>query len=183
MEDVTSKEVKEKKIEKTNEFWSTLKTIFWAFILALLLRAFVFEPFYIPSASMEPTLYPNDRILVSKLDYLFSPPGRGDVIVFKYPMDPSVDYIKRIIALPGEKIEIKNGVVFINGKALEEDYIMQHQGYDFGPLQVPQGMYFVMGDNRNDSADSRYWGPLAENLIIGEAKLIYWPPSRIRLIK
>jgi len=183
MEDVTSREIEEKNTEKTSELWNTLKTIFWAFVLALLLRTFVFEPFYIPSASMEPTLYPEDRILVSKVDYLFSPPSRGDVIVFKYPLEPSVDYIKRIIGLPGEVIEIHNGLVFINGEALEENYIIQHEGYDFGPLRVPEGMYFVMGDNRNDSSDSRYWGPLDQSLIVGEAKVIYWPPTRIMLIK
>jgi len=182
MEDATSKEVKENKSERTNEFWSTLKTIFWAFLLALILRTFIFEPFYIPSASMEPTLYPNDRILVSKLDYLF-PRWPVGMLLFLNTLRPFGGLHKRIIGLPGETIEIKGGIVFINGKALEEDYIMQHQGYEFGPQQIPEGMYFVMGDNRNDSSDSRVLGPLAENLIVGEAKLIYWPPSRIRLIK
>ena len=160
-----------------------LESVILAVVLAALLRMFVIQPFYIPSASMEPTLLINDRIIVSMLAYRFHAPQRGDVIVFRYPKDPSRDFIKRLIALPGETVEVRNNTVIINGVRLAEPYLPSEVMADYGPYQVPQGCYFMMGDNRNNSDDSRDWGPLPQKNIIGKAFLIYWPPGRMRLIK
>ncbi len=160
-----------------------LESVVLAVILAAIIRIWLFEPFYIPSPSMQPTLYPHDRIIVSKAAYRFHPPKRGDIVVFKFPLDPSRALIKRIVALEGETIEIKNGYVYINGKMLEEPYIIHELTPNYGPYKVPKGHCFVMGDNRNNSEDSRMWGPLAKKYIIGKAVLIYWPPERMGLLK
>lgn len=170
--------------KKRSALIETLESLVIAVILALLIRTYVIEPFWIPSGSMEPTLMPDDRILVSKLDYRFGEPSRGDVVVFKYPLDPSKNYIKRLIGLPGETIEIRDQKLYINGRPLEEDYLPEDlQVDDFGPVVIPEGSYFMMGDNRDDSLDSRYWGPLSEELIIGKADYIFWPISRLGAIE
>ncbi len=114
--------------------------------------------------------------------YLFGAPRRGDVIVFRFPNQPDRDFIKRIIAVPGEQVEIHDGLVFINGKALDEKYIPDRTEHDFGPELVPDGEYFVLGDNRNNSYDSRSWGFVPEGNIIGRAWVWYWPFSWSGLI-
>ena len=120
----------------------------------------------------------------------FSKPQRGDVIVFQYPEDLKRDFIKRLVALSGETIEIRDGDLFINGKPIEDPPIRNLYYYnrgDFGqpnqPIQVPEGYYFVLGDNSSSSKDSRYWGFLSQDLVVGKAEIVYWPPKRIRLIK
>jgi len=173
-------------------------------VIVLLIRAFVAQAYNIPSGSMKPTLLVGDFILVNKLVYRFSEPQRGDIVVFKYPIDPNIDFIKRIIALPGEEVEVRNNQVFINGKPLplievgrgEENGVrkviyeevlpegIKHkvQFYedfpfskrDFGPVVVPPNHYFVMGDNRDNSEDSRYWGFLPRENIVGKAFVIYF---------
>jgi signal peptidase I len=173
-------------------------------MIVLLIRAFVAQAYNIPSGSMKPTLLVGDFILVNKLVYRFSEPQRGDIVVFKYPIDPNIDFIKRIIALPGEEVEVRNNQVFINGKPLplievgrgEENGVrkviyeevmlegIKHkvQFYedfpfskrDFGPVVVPPNHYFVMGDNRDNSEDSRYWGFLPRENIVGKAFVIYF---------
>lgn len=171
--------------EKENlSLWrEILESVVLAVILAAIIRIWLFEPFYIPSPSMQPTLYPHDRIIVNKAVYRFHPPERGDIVVFKFPLDPSRDLIKRIVALEGETIEIRQGYVYINGRRLEEPYISNELTPNYGPYRVPKGYYFVMGDNRNNSEDSRIWGPLAKKYIIGKAIFIYWPPGRMGLLK
>ncbi|HHP51096.1 MAG TPA: signal peptidase I [Moorella mulderi] len=170
---------------EVSELRDTLISVIIAVALALFIRNFVFTPFYIPSPSMEPTLRPGDRIIVNRLAYCFSPPQRGDVVVFHYPLDIRRDYIKRIVAVGGDVIEARDNVLYINGQPqpplsfLPPGVVYQ----DFGPIRVPPGKYFVMGDNRNNSADSREWGTLDEKLIIGKAVFIFWPPHRIGLIK
>lgn len=151
-----------------------------AVILAIIVRIFLCEPYYIPSWSMSPVLQPGDKILVNKLGYRIEPLKRGDIVVFKFPLDEKKDYIKRIIALPGETIEGKDNKILINGQDLKENYLQSDMKYDdFGPVQMGAGEYFVLGDNRNDSEDSRFWGPLGQEKIRGKAMLIYWPIRRL----
>lgn len=154
-----------------------------AVLLAVVIRMFIFQPFYIPSESMVPSLQVGDRIIVSKFNYHFSEPKRGDIMVFKYPLDPSRDFVKRTIGTGGESLAIRNSQLYINGRPVQEDYLPEGLSFaDFGPVEVPQDSYFMMGDNRNNSDDSRVWEALPEENIIGKAVLIYWPLDRIRLL-
>lgn len=178
------KEGRSKGKKKASFFGEVLESIAIAVVLAFVIRVFLFQPFYIPSSSMEPTLKPGDRIIVNKFMYRFKEPERGDIIVFKYPLDPKRDFIKRLIGLPGETIEIKDSVLYVNGKKVEQPFLPKGLRYgDYGPVEIPEGNYFMMGDNRNNSEDSREWGMLPEENIVGEAMVIYWPLSRITLTK
>lgn len=178
------------------------EAIVTALILALVIRTFALQAFKIPTGSMEKTLFPGDRILVNKLKYgpqipwtHFRLPGygkleRGDVIVFKYPEDPQKDFIKRLIALPGETVIIREGAIYINGVKIEDRKILNQYYYNHGEygvkgqaVLVPQGYYFVLGDNSANSKDSRFWGFVPEYDLIGKAEVIYWPPNRIRMIQ
>jgi signal peptidase I len=170
-----------------------------AVLIAVLLRAYVVETYFIPSGSMEPTLQVGDRILVDKLAYHLHSVGRGDIVVFARPPKencpgPAVpDLVKRVIGLPGETISLSGGGhVLIDGRRLDESWLpASQQGTTFPgpagtpyslvrPYRVPSGNYFVMGDNRRDSCDSRYWGPVPENLIVGKVDVRIWPLSAIR---
>jgi signal peptidase I len=178
-----------------------------AFLLALLIKTFLVQAFYIPSASMENTLLVGDRVLVNKLVYRFHPPRRGDIIVFEEPnpvaephrspfsafihwlteglgvsSDPEKDFIKRVIALPGETIEIEEGRVFIDGKEIQEPYLNpQRDLSSFGPKKIPPDRLFVMGDNRANSNDSRRGlGLIPYDKVVGRAFVIIWPPSRVQ---
>lgn len=160
-----------------------------ALCLALFIRTFIAEPRYIPSDSMLPTLYTGDRLVVEKISYKFHPPETGDIIVFQpplelqrrgYPKDQA--FIKRVIGEPGEVITVVKGKVYLNGQPLQEDYIAEPANQPFPPVTVPKDEFFVMGDNRNDSNDSRYWGFLPRKNIIGKAIFRFWPLDRIGLI-
>jgi signal peptidase I len=160
-----------------------------ALCLALLIRTFVAEPRYIPSDSMLPTLHIGDRLVVEKISYLFQPPKFGDIVVFQPPEElqsrgysKDQAFIKRVIAKPGEIITIVDGKVYINGQAVQENYIAEPVDQPFPPVQVPKDEFFVMGDNRNDSNDSRYWGFLPAKNIIGRAVFRFWPLDRIGLV-
>lgn len=144
-----------------------------ALVLGLFLRRFVMFTASIPSPSMENTILVGDRVVVSRLSYLFSEPERGDVIVFAYPDNESVDYIKRVIGLPGDEVEGIDGIVYVNGEPLEEAYVKEELDDDFGPYKVPEDSYFMMGDNRNNSEDSRLWTNtyLSQDKIKGKAIL------------
>lgn len=183
--------------EKQNIFWKKVweyaEAIITALILALLIRAYVVQAFKIPSGSMIPTLAVGDHILVTKFIYgtklpfsdkrilMFKDPEKGDIVVFKYPENPKRDFIKRVVATGGDIIEGKNKVIFVNGEPLEENYI-QHTDKslslekrdNFGPMEVPKGKIFVMGDNRDQSYDSRFWGFVDTSEVIGKALIIYW---------
>jgi len=202
------------------------KTILFIVLVVSFIRIFFAQAFNIPSGSMKPTLLVGDFILVNKLVYgdwsvgvpftgidfyayknRLAKPDRGDVIVFKYPENPKIDFIKRIIGLPGDVVEVKNDIVYLNGKPLKrvkDGYFMEKnaratryietiprkyngkthsysvieifdkEGKDFGPVEVPEGYYFVLGDNRDNSRDSRFWGFVPDDYIIGQAFVIYF---------
>lgn len=188
------------KTKSTIREW--IESIVIAFVLASIIRTFVVQAFKIPTGSMRTTLLEGDIILVNKFIYgakipftnlrfpAVSQPKRGDVIVFIYPEDPKKDFIKRLVAFPGETVEIKNGTIYINGKPLLDPVFSQRYYYNRGRLSeegeritVPADSFFVLGDNSASSQDSRYWGFVPHKNILGKALLIYWPPQRIRIIK
>ncbi|MBC7969982.1 MAG: signal peptidase I [Verrucomicrobia bacterium] len=183
---VQSKVSDEKPPQKTTEnpWVEGLKTIGLSAVLAFGIRTFVAEARYIPSGSMLPTLQINDRLIVDKLGYHFKEPQRGDVVVFS-PTDTLEKqnfhdaFIKRVIGLPGDKVEVKDGRVFINDQPLKENYIAENPQYQFGPVTVTQGSYLVLGDNRNNSYDSHYWGFVPRDHIIGRAIVRFWPMNRL----
>jgi signal peptidase I len=152
-----------------------------AFVLALLVQQFVVKPFAIPSPSMEPTLVEGDRVLVNRLVYHFRSPERGDVMVFHPPGRPGSDpFIKRIVAVGGDTIAVRDGLLWVNGVAQDEPFIKEHPIVgDFPETMVPAGFVWAMGDNRNNSGDSRVFGPVSVKEIMGEAFAIYWPLSHI----
>ena len=166
-----------------------------AIVIALLVKTFLFQAFYIPSGSMEPTLSKNDRVLVNKLSYDLHDVNRGDIVVFKRPPEEQgniEDLIKRVIALPGETITFSEGMVFVDNREVSESYVLEQNSTDafvenipncegstaFG-CTVPDGRVFVMGDNRRDSRDSRFFGPIEESSIVGRAFLKIWPITGI----
>ncbi len=207
------KELKEK-YNKFGEEHPTAKewieTFIFVFVMVILIRYFLCEIRWIPSGSMKPTLIEGDRIVVERVTHFYKKPQRGDILVFYPPFVKinktplgilarrtgigcnDVAFIKRVVGLPGEKVEIKNfkdgrHVVYINDKPLEEKYILSE--YDYvpcsdtmycGPMIVPEGKYFMMGDNRGNSEDSRFWGFLPEYRIVGRAVTIFWPLNRIK---
>lgn len=158
-----------------------------ALIVAFVVKTFLIQAFYIPSSSMEDTLLIGDRVLVNKLSYDFGDVERGDIVVFERPPqdtgNPDIkDLIKRVIALPGETVELRNGEVFIDGRRLQEPYLDANDGATVEPREVPAGHYWVMGDNRGQSKDSRFFGPIPEDLIVGRAFVRIWPVSAFKLL-
>lgn len=180
-----------------------------ALVLAFLLRTFVVQVFYIPSSSMEETLSVNDRMVVEKITYRFRGPERGEVVVFEGDdlgaLDPDAtvaervvrgvgqflglvpasarDFVKRVIGLPGDEIHIEDGEVFVNGQLLDEPYVSYDDSSDFGPVTVPDGSLFFLGDNRPNSSDSRRsLGYVAEDAVVGRSAAIIWPPDHARLL-
>ncbi|MDQ6615149.1 MAG: signal peptidase I [Actinomycetota bacterium] len=157
--------------------------------MAVVVKTFLIQAFYIPSGSMEPTLKPGDRVLVNKLSYDLHGIHRGDIVVFKRPPseaadDPAIrDLIKRVIGLPGDRIEGRDGLVYINGQLQKEPYLPPGTVTTTLPLMtVPAGTYFVMGDNRGNSKDSRFIGPIPGHLIVGRAFVRVWPLSGLGLL-
>jgi signal peptidase I len=158
-----------------------------AVAVAFVIKTFLFQAFYIPSVSMEPTLKVRDRVIVNKLSYDFHDVHRGDIVVFKSPPGEETgtvkDLIKRVIALPGETVEARDGHILINGQPLTEPYL--HDGVTTGqmePHKVPPGHVWVMGDNRPNSKDSRYFGAVDEDLIVGRAFVRVWPIPKLSLL-
>jgi signal peptidase I len=148
-------------------------------VLLLVTIHFTLQNFHIIGQSMEPTLHDQEYILVYKSVYSYRPPARGDIIVFQYPLNPRSDYIKRIIAVPGDVISVLNQTVIVNGVTLSEPYVNRDDPYNpypsFRKRIVGPDQYFVMGDNRGDSSDSREWGFVPRHNIIGQALIVYWP--------
>ncbi len=163
----------------------SVESLLFAWVVVfVILKPFFIQAFYIPSESMVPTLQVRDRLLVAKFPYWIRGPQRGEIMVFKAPPNADRDgverdYIKRAIGLPGERLEVREGRVWINGEALTEPYIQEPADDPFGPIIVPDGHYFMMGDNRNSSADSRHWGPLARERIVGKAWIRFWPLDKL----
>lgn len=155
----------------------TIETVVLTLIIFVLIRAAV-QNFRIEGYSMEPNFHDGQYLLVSKFDYVLRQPQRGDVIVFNAPQSPERDFIKRVIGLPGETVEVRAGKVFINGQPLQENYRLNPGSYSFGPQKVGDEQLFVLGDNRNHSSDSHSWGMLPLKDIIGKAWITYWPPEQ-----
>jgi signal peptidase I len=173
-----------------------------AVLVAFAVQAWIVKPYRIPSESMLDTLRPGDRVLVNRAVYHLRDPHRGDVIVFHYPNDPEVVFIKRIVGAPGDVLAVKDGRLFVNGEKVKEPYVHRtagrvdptiaqaavsggtlHDPWSLAePYRVPRGRYFVMGDNRTDSDDSRDWGTVARSAIVGEGLATYWPFSRLRAL-
>lgn len=181
---------------KRSRFRENVEAILFAVVIALFIRTFVVQAFKIPSGSMKPTLQIGDHILVSKFSYgvkipyidktilPISAPQRGDIVVFKFPVDPRKDFIKRVIGVAGDVVEIHDKTIFINGKRLDHDVGVYSDPRtmagnfkprdNFGPVTVPKGALFVMGDNRDESFDSRFWGYVPVKDVSGKAFIIYW---------
>lgn len=169
---------------KKSLFREVVESVTIAVVLAVLFRLFLIEPFGVISGSMEPNLMVNDRMLVSKVNYYFQEPKRGDIVLFKYPMDKKRNFVKRLIAVGGETVAIQGGRLYIDGKLVKEDYLPPGiANRDFGPVEVPQGTYFMLGDNRGNSSDSREWGFVNRDLVVGKAVVIYWPLDRFSLAR
>ena len=173
-----------------------------AVLVALAIQAWLLKPYRIPSGSMLDTLRPGDRVLVNRVVYHLRDPHRGDVIVFHYPQDPEVVFIKRVVGVPGDRLEVRDGHLYVNGRRAPEPYVHRtagrsdptiaqatvagstmHDPWSLAePYRVPAGKYFVMGDNRTDSDDSRDWGTVPRTAIVGEGLATYWPLSRLRAL-
>ncbi|MEW6516521.1 MAG: signal peptidase I [candidate division FCPU426 bacterium] len=191
------------KVSKTNKVLEYVDSGFIAILLAFVIRSFLMQTFIIPSGSMESTLLIKDQILVNKFTYGVRLPfthrlllpgkelHRGDIVVFRYPRNPKVKYVKRCIGLPGDRIEMRNKVLYVNDRPVDEPYVIHRDQNvqtwpfsrdNFGPVRVPEGQYFMLGDNRDESADSRYWGFLPKPFIEGRAWAVYWPLNRWQVI-
>jgi signal peptidase I len=133
------------------------------------------QTFRVEGFSMEPTLRTNQYLLVNKVSYMVGEPRRGDVVELRFPLDPRRDFIKRVVGLPGEEVEVRGGLVYVDGKALTESYILSRPAYLYAKKRVPPATYFVLGDNRNNSHDSHVWDWLPKEYIIGKAWVSYWP--------
>ncbi len=157
------------------------RDIFFAALTAILIVVFVIQPVKVEGTSMLPHLSDQERIFVNKFLYHFTEIRRSDVVVFWYPKEPTKSFIKRVIGLPGEEIDIRSGVVYLDGDKLTEDYIRpEHFDYfSYGPIIVPENSYFVMGDHRNSSNDSRHWGAVPSDNIFGKAIFRYWPVAKL----
>lgn len=176
----------EKNKKKEKPFWvEVVEIVVIAAVLAFTLRTFVIESFWVPSGSMLPTIQLNDRVWVTKFSYKIGEPERGDVVVFRPPSAAHADenekyYIKRLIGLPGETVEFKDNHLYINGEPVAEDYLGDDvYTEDFGPFKVGENSYFFCGDNRSGSYDSRAWGDVEKDNLVGHAQCIYWPLSRM----
>lgn len=167
-----------------------LQTVVLALAIFLIVYLFLLQPHQVRGESMSPTFLDKEYLLTDKISYRFGSQKRGDVIVFTAPPDPTEDYIKRIIGLPNERVSIRENKVYINGELLKEDYIANDRLTSPGPflpenkeITVPDGEYFVLGDNRSNSSDSRRWGLVTRKKIVGRAWFVYWPPQRAGLVQ
>ena len=168
------------------ELWEYIKMIIFVLIFVLVVNNFLIINAKIPSPSMENTIMTGDRIFGNRLAYVLGDPQRFDIVIFRYPDDESQLFIKRIIGLPGETVEIRNGSIYINGseEPLEDVETKEPMEGSFGPYTVPEDCYFVMGDNRNNSRDSRYWEHtfVTRDEILGKAVFRYWPLNKMKFL-
>ncbi|WP_036478561.1 signal peptidase I [Myxosarcina sp. GI1] len=181
---LTKKKLERQTQSKTKNIWlETFETLGLSLFLALGIRTFVAEARYIPSGSMLPTLQINDRLIIDKISYDFTTPKRGDIVVFNPTATLEQQnfheaFIKRVIGLPGDRVEVKNGKAYVNNIPLKEKYLEAKPNYQWGPIIVPANSYLVLGDNRNNSYDSHYWGFVPRKNIIGKAVFRFWPLNR-----
>jgi signal peptidase I len=163
-----------------NFIWDILKIVIISLAIIIPIRYFLIQPFFVKGASMEPNFLDGDYLIIDEISYRFDAPQRGDVVIFRYPLDPSQFFIKRVIGLPGEKVKVADDHVFINGKLLDETKYLQGIS-TAGNVEVTLGNdeYFVLGDNRQASSDSRRWGEVNKKFIIGRAWLRAWPFNRL----
>jgi signal peptidase I len=164
-------------------YW--LRDLILSVLLAIIVIVFLYQPVQVEGTSMMPHLENHQRIFINKFVYRFRPIARGDVVVFRYPLDPSKSYIKRVIGLPGDEVSIRDGRVLVNGKPLSEPYVAP--GYldaqTYAPVHVEPNHYFVLGDHRSSSNDSRVWGTVDRLYIYGKAVFVYWPVNQIGWVK
>lgn len=167
--------VEQPKSETTRFLVDVIETLLLALVLYMGIDA-VSARIRVDGSSMEPTLHSGEFIIVNKLSYKMGSPKLGDVIVFRFPGDPSREYIKRVIGLPGDQVSVEHGQVYINGTPVSEPYIAAPPVYQ-SHWEVPAASLFVLGDNRNNSSDSHDWGPVPMDYVIGKALVVYWPPE------
>jgi signal peptidase I len=160
--------------------WEILKIVIISLAIIVPIRYFLIQPFFVKGASMEPNFLDGDYLIVDEISYRFETPRRGEVIIFRYPLEPSQFFIKRVVGLPGENVEVKDGKVYINGSELNETkYLQNIETVGNVEVKLDKDEYFVLGDNRDASSDSRKWGEVDKKLIIGRAWLRAWPFSRL----
>lgn len=163
--------------------WEILKIVIISLAIIIPIRYFLIQPFFVNGASMEPNFQDGDYLIVDEISYRFDAPERGDVVIFRYPLDPSQFFIKRVIGLPGESIKVEDGKIFINGKILDEsEYLHDIDTVGSVEVKLAENEYFVLGDNRQASSDSRKWGEVDKKFIIGRAWLRAWPFSRVGIL-
>ncbi len=165
------------------ELVATVQTLLSAALYATLVVTFVAQVARVDGLSMAPTLEDHDRLIVNKLVYMFGEPRPGDIVMLYYPVDPEKMFVKRVIAREGDWVEITDGRVTVNDVPLHDEYVPEEfrSHEDWGPQQVQQGYYFVMGDHRNSSSDSRHWGPVPKKYIVGKVKVRWWPLQDARI--
>jgi len=172
------------RIQVWRALWELVHDLSVAVLFCFFLITFVAQAFRVQGTSMLPMLEDGERIIVNKFVYRFHPIDRGDVVVFWYPKDPSVSFIKRVIGMPDDTVELRNGVLYVNGQRLNEGYVLPgfRDDESYPPLTVKKGYYYVLGDHRNSSNDSRNWGEVPERYIYGKAFFRFWPLSKVGFI-
>ncbi len=167
------------------DWQSWIRDLVFSLAIAGIVIVFLYQPVKVEGISMMPRLTDQERVFINKFIYRFEPIHRRDVVVFRLPADPAKSYIKRVIGLPGEVVKLTQGEVFIDGQALEEPYILpEYRGrQNYGPVEVPPGELFVLGDRRNSSNDSRSWGTESSGLVYGKAVFVYWPIDRLGILR
>jgi signal peptidase I len=189
LEAIEKETIEDQPEEKRSTNWDTIKSVLREIVETVVLTVVIFfliqtvvRNFRVVGNSMEPNLHDSQYLIVDKVSYRLGEPQRGDVIVFEPPNRPGEDYVKRVIALPGELVEVRSGQVLVNDQPLEEPFVVYPGSYSMSPRRVGSGELFVLGDNRNSSSDSHNWGMLSEDKVVGRAWISYWPPSRWGLI-
>ncbi|HEC92184.1 MAG TPA: signal peptidase I [Candidatus Atribacteria bacterium] len=172
---------KDTKKGKKSMIRELLETVISAGIIAFIIITFIGQVTVVRGASMEPTLHDRERLIANKISYRFESPERGEIIIFRPPIGIKRNYIKRIIGVPGDKIEIINGEVYLNDEKLEEPYVKYKSFENLPAFIVPPDSYFVLGDNRSNSSDSRYWGFVPRKNVVAKAWIVFWPLNKIRL--
>ncbi len=162
--------------------WDLVQTFAIALVLALVIKTYFVGGYLVDGDSMNPTLYDRERVFITRLGLHDGLPGRGDVIVFRYPLDPSRDFVKRVVGLPGDELEIRQGRVYLNGSFVVEDYRLIRDHSSVPATRIPEGQLYVLGDNRPISEDSRHFGFVPAKNVRGRVFLVIWPPTRLRWV-